>query len=76
MRNIAQLDALRGVAILFVLINHTLPQSHLLFKLSDKVSGPDIFFTISGFLITALLLRTVRRWLHSASSSPGSLSTS
>ncbi|GAB2470846.1 acyltransferase [Hymenobacter qilianensis] len=57
MRYIAQLDALRALAILFVLINHTVPKSHPLFTLSDKVSGPDIFFTLSGFLITALLLR-------------------
>ncbi|QIL78265.1 MULTISPECIES: acyltransferase family protein [Hymenobacter] len=57
MRYIAQLDALRALAILFVLINHTVPKSHPLFTLSDKVSGPDIFFTLSGFLITALLLK-------------------
>ncbi|SFP77507.1 acyltransferase family protein [Hymenobacter arizonensis] len=60
MRYIVQLDALRGVAILFVLCNHTLPHDHLLFKFSERVSGPDVFFTLSGFLITALLLKDRR----------------
>ena len=57
MKYILQLDAMRGIAIIFVLCNHALPKGHLLVRLTDKVSGPDVFFTISGFLITALLLK-------------------
>ncbi|WP_426060700.1 acyltransferase family protein [Hymenobacter sp. B1770] len=57
MKYIKQLDAMRAIAILFVLCNHSLPKEHILFRISDRVSGPDVFFTISGFLITALLLK-------------------
>ncbi|TGE06222.1 acyltransferase family protein [Hymenobacter fodinae] len=57
MRYIKQLDAMRAIAILFVFCNHACPEGSLLYKASTIVSGPDIFFTISGFLITAILFK-------------------
>lgn len=53
---IKQLDALRAVAIFFVLCNHWFQEGRMFYKISTIVSAPDIFFTISGFLITAILL--------------------
>ncbi|GAB4085654.1 acyltransferase [Myceligenerans cantabricum] len=51
-RHLPALDGLRGVAVLGVLAFHTglLPGGFL---------GVDLFFTLSGFLITGLLLREV-----------------
>ena len=54
------LDGLRGIAILGVLAFHT----HHLFGwslLKGGSAGVDIFFVLSGFLITALLLE---EWEH------------
>ncbi len=50
MRRIPQLDGLRGVAILMVFLYHAL--SVPLFW-----SGVDLFFVLSGYLITGILLR-------------------
>src|SRR5687768_4596732 len=51
-RQLAALDGLRGVAILGVLLFHTghLPGGFL---------GVDLFFALSGYLITDLLLREI-----------------
>jgi len=54
---IAQLDGLRGIAILLVLWAH----SWEAFQVSDRKFGwigVDLFFVLSGFLITGLLLET------------------
>ncbi|WP_210463348.1 acyltransferase family protein [Rufibacter roseolus] len=58
---IKQLDSLRAIAIFFVLCNHCLPADTLLHQLSLIIFAPDIFFTISGFLITMILLKDRRR---------------
>ncbi|MBI1868743.1 MAG: acyltransferase [Methylocystis sp.] len=50
------LDGLRGVAILLVLATHTRPA-----LLESGFFGVDIFFALSGFLITTLLLRERKR---------------
>jgi peptidoglycan/LPS O-acetylase OafA/YrhL len=60
-RKIPQLDALRGVAILAVMIHNTsgkYPSLHLepLFRFGWM--GVDLFFVLSGFLITGILLDT------------------
>jgi peptidoglycan/LPS O-acetylase OafA/YrhL len=57
MNYIKQLDALRAIAIFFVLCNHWLLEGNIFNKISKIVSAPDIFFTISGFLITLILLK-------------------
>ncbi|SNC60514.1 Peptidoglycan/LPS O-acetylase OafA/YrhL, contains acyltransferase and SGNH-hydrolase domains [Kytococcus aerolatus] len=50
------LDGLRALAVVLVLVFHFAP-SHL----PGGFIGVDVFFVISGFLITTLLLREVRR---------------
>ena len=66
--HVPALDGLRGVAILMVLVFHfwqSLPDLHLsptaqraLSILSIGQKGVDLFFVLSGFLITGILLRT------------------
>jgi peptidoglycan/LPS O-acetylase OafA/YrhL len=58
-RKIPQLDAVRGVAVLMVLMIHgseNHPQLHRLFR--NGWMGVDLFFVLSGFLITGILLDT------------------
>jgi peptidoglycan/LPS O-acetylase OafA/YrhL len=58
------LDGLRGVAVLLVMASHVryaVPETFAGFNFNEKVQGGflgvDLFFVLSGFLITALLLR-------------------
>jgi peptidoglycan/LPS O-acetylase OafA/YrhL len=51
-RHIPELDGLRGIAIIVVLIHHQLTP----FSLKGGFLGVDLFFVLSGFLITGLLL--------------------
>jgi peptidoglycan/LPS O-acetylase OafA/YrhL len=58
MKKIPQLDAVRGFAVLLVLLHNTdkYPSLHL-HLISDKGwMGVDLFFVLSGFLITGILL--------------------
>jgi peptidoglycan/LPS O-acetylase OafA/YrhL len=60
-RRIPQLDALRGVAILAVMIHNTsgrYPSLHLEPFFRFGWMGVDLFFVLSGFLITGILLDT------------------
>ena len=50
------LDGLRAFAVLAVLIYHLVPGA-----LPGGFIGVDVFFVVSGFLITTLLLREIRR---------------
>lgn len=52
MRHVPELDGLRGIAIIPVLIHHQLTP----FSLRGGFLGVDLFFVLSGFLITGLLL--------------------
>ena len=60
MKKIPQLDAVRGLAVLLVLVHNTDQYpSHLLHLISDNGwMGVDLFFVLSGFLITGILLDT------------------
>ena len=57
-----QLDALRAFAVLAVLVAHFIPRDSKLFLLVQLVDpgglGVRLFFVISGFLITGILLRS------------------
>jgi peptidoglycan/LPS O-acetylase OafA/YrhL len=61
--NIAEVDGLRGIASLLVLIHHFWPGSPGVFHKFAEVAhlgwiGVDLFFVISGFLIAGILLET------------------
>lgn len=62
MKQIPELNGLRGSAFLFVFLFHTLrlPPTHFLSKAANAVCrsgwlGVDLFFVLSGFLITRIL---------------------
>jgi peptidoglycan/LPS O-acetylase OafA/YrhL len=56
MRHNPALDGLRGVAIIFVICVHSFP--HLL---PNGWIGVDVFFVLSGYLITSILTNEVRQ---------------
>ncbi len=59
---VPEFDGIRGLAILLVLVVHLTPTSDLPGPLVSAVnfgwSGVDVFFVLSGFLITSILLKT------------------
>ena len=60
MKKIPQLDAVRGLAVLLVLVHNTnkYPSLHLGLISDNGWMGVDLFFVLSGFLITRILLDT------------------
>jgi peptidoglycan/LPS O-acetylase OafA/YrhL len=57
---IPQLDAVRGLAVLLVLVHNTdiYPSLHLGLIAANGWMGVDLFFVLSGFLITGILVDT------------------
>jgi peptidoglycan/LPS O-acetylase OafA/YrhL len=60
MKKVPQLDAVRGLAVLLVLLHNTdrYPSLHLQWISGNGWMGVDLFFVLSGFLITRILLDT------------------
>jgi peptidoglycan/LPS O-acetylase OafA/YrhL len=58
MKRISQLDAVRGLAVLLVLVHNTdiYPSLHLGLIANNGWMGVDLFFVLSGFLITGILI--------------------
>ena len=54
LRHMAQLDGLRGLAVIMVLLQHAIPPFGKIFPVAH--SGVILFFVLSGFLITSILL--------------------
>lgn len=54
------LDAIRGLAILLVLLRHAWPETFG----NAGIVGVVVFFTLSGYLITGLLERDIRAYGH------------
>lgn len=60
MKRVPQLDAVRGIAVLMVLVHNTGrdPALHFGLLAKDGWMGVDLFFVLSGYLITSILLKT------------------
>ena len=57
-KKIPQLDAIRGIAVVLVFLHNTdsFPSLHLQWISANGWMGVDLFFVLSGFLITGILL--------------------
>ena len=66
-KRLGVLDGWRGISILLVLLGHLFPMGLKAWALNGAVAGAGmaIFFTLSGFLITSVLLKgdTIRAFL-------------
>ena len=58
MHYIKQLDSIRAIAVLLVIISHWISKDFFINWLPNGLLGVDIFFVLSGFLITWILLRS------------------
>ena len=54
MNYVRKIDAIRAIAVLMVIVSHWVPKTSKLIPFGEI--GVDIFFVISGFLITSILL--------------------
>lgn len=56
MKYISQLDSIRAIAVLLVIIEHWIPRLNLHQRIPYGELGVDVFFVLSGFLISRILL--------------------
>lgn len=57
MKYIRPLDGLRAIAVLLVLIWHWLPHTYFINYIHTGAFGVDLFYVLSGFLISSILLQ-------------------
>ena len=55
---IPQFDSMRAIAVLLVIIHHWISEESILNFLSNGRIGVNVFFVLSGFLITGILLKS------------------
>ena len=60
MKYIKQFDSVRGIAVLFIIIYHWVP-AELLKAIPLGFNVVDVFFVLSGFLITRILLESKKK---------------
>src|SRR5678809_1297054 len=58
MKRVPQLDSVRGLAVLIVLLHNTDKYQYTGLLAKNGWMGVDLFFVLSGFLITGILLDT------------------
>ena len=58
---IPQFDSIRAIAVLLVILHHWLPAKNVLNFLPNGKLGVNIFFVLSGFLITGILLKAKKQ---------------
>jgi peptidoglycan/LPS O-acetylase OafA/YrhL len=56
MKHIKQLDAVRAIAVILVLLWHWFPPTHGINRVPNGPIGVNMFFVLSGFLITRILM--------------------
>lgn len=61
MRYIKQFDSIRAIAVILVIIWHWFPRNSFIENLHAGAFGVNIFFVLSGFLITEILLINRRK---------------
>ncbi|MGB4773709.1 MAG: acyltransferase [Daejeonella sp.] len=61
MKYIKQLDGLRAIAVILVIISHWIPTTNLINRIPNGAIGVDIFFVLSGFLISKILFDNKNR---------------
>jgi peptidoglycan/LPS O-acetylase OafA/YrhL len=57
MKYIRQLDSIRALAVITVIIVHWLPKDTFVYALAAYCNAPSVFFTLSGFLVTSILIK-------------------
>jgi peptidoglycan/LPS O-acetylase OafA/YrhL len=61
MKYIKQLDSIRAVAVVLVIISHWIPAKYIINRIPNGAIGVDIFFVLSGFLISSILFENKKK---------------
>lgn len=64
MKYIKQLDSIRAIAVILVFIEHWIPKANLHQRIPYGKLGVDVFFVLSGFLISRISLRINIPWMR------------
>jgi peptidoglycan/LPS O-acetylase OafA/YrhL len=62
MEYVKQLDVIRAFAVILVIVSHWIPASNILNSIPNGEIGVDIFFVLSGFLISYILFENKNKF--------------